>query len=263
MKRSGTIRLELAAETAALTIDNSSKRNAMSMQMWLDLPGLVHSANQNPSVKLITIRGAGDAAFASGADISEFKKLRDDPDLAAAYDDATGRAFASLHNSNKPVLALINGSCYGGGLAIALNCDLRLASQSAQFCLPPAKLGLGYGYENTEALVQIVGPVYAKEMIFTARVYPAARAYELGLVHAVYPDAEFEGESEQYIQSILNNAPLTIQAAKAAINCISGAAEPAQIEQARQKIAACFDSHDYAEGRSAFLDKRKVVFTGR
>lgn len=245
-----------------LTFWNPRRRNAVTLGMWRAIPGLLDGFAADPAVKVVAVRGAGEDAFVSGADITEFETLRSTPEGVAAYEDAATAAGAALQECPKPVVAVIRGWCVGGGAATALNCDLRFAASDALFAIPAARLGLGYRYQGVKRLADIVGPARAKEMFFTARRYAADEALAMGLVEQVAPVEEFEAAAATYLAGIAANAPLTVAAAKLAVNASlkdPGERDLAAVEAA---VMGCFASEDYKEGRRAFAEKRKPVFRG-
>ncbi|MCE9521709.1 MAG: enoyl-CoA hydratase/isomerase family protein [Alphaproteobacteria bacterium] len=244
-----------------LVLNAPLRRNALSLDMWLGIPQIIDRFEQDGGVRSIVVTGSGHEAFAAGADISEFNDHRATESSAKAYDEATQAAVGSIVRCTKPVIAAIRGICFGGGMALAMACDLRLASDDARFCIPAAKLGIGYGYEGTAALVSRLGPALAAEMLFTARVYTAPEAQTNGILHAHAAPADFDALVHQYTTMIAANAPLSMATAKLVIRAIASG-DPAERRAAEDRIAACMTSADYAEGRTAFLEKRKPRFHG-
>jgi enoyl-CoA hydratase/carnithine racemase len=248
---------------AWLVLRNPGKLNAVRLEMWQAIPDAIAALSADPAVRVVVLRGHGDEAFASGADISEFATHRKDAGSAAAYEGITARAFAALLACEKPLVAMVQGACIGGGLAIAVCADLRVAADDVKLALPPARLGLGYHLAGVERVVQLVGPSAAAEMFFTARQYGAEEALAIGLVNRVVPRPELVSYTERYARDIAANAPLTIRAAKRAI--VECQRDPAQrdVASVQRLVAACFESADYAEGVRAFLEKRRPRFEGR
>ena len=219
------------------------------------------SLDSHVDVRVIVIRGAGPEAFAAGADISEFGETRNDARAAATYEALNGAAFAAIRGASKPVTAMIQGYCIGGGLAIALACDLRVADASAVFALPPARLGLAYPLDGLRDLVATVGAAVAKDMLFTARRLKADEALRAGLINRLCLD--IEPEIRSLCAEISEGAPLTIKHAKLAIDLIAGRPGHMDEEEVAKLAAACFNSADYAEGQKAFTEKRVPRFAGR
>ncbi len=258
---SGTLRIERDGPIGYVVLDNPARRNAISAAMWQAFPVLLNELGQDPTVRCIVVRGAGDIAFAAGADISEFETNRADGDGVRNYEAATAAAHHALESTLKPVIAQIRGFCIGGGLAIALSCDLRYCADDSQFAIPAARLGLGYGIHGHRRLVATVGHARAREIMFSARRYDAQSAYELGLVNRVVPVADIEAYVHTLATELAANAPLTQAASKAAINATI--AEQGDFAQCETLIARCMQSADYREGRTAFMEKRKPKFEGR
>jgi enoyl-CoA hydratase/carnithine racemase len=247
-----------------LTFNNPARRNALSIDMWEGIPVVMAAFEADPEIRVIVLRGTLEAkAFISGADISEFEKRRATNRDSAGYNETSAKAFAAVEHCRKPVIAMIQGYCLGGGLAFALMCDLRLAGEGARFSIPAAKLGLGYGWTGFKKLSDLVGPAYAKEIFLTARQFNAAEAHGMGLVNRVLPDHELEAYVRSYCGMIAENAPMTIAAIRAAAEELARADGAIDTKRLDAMVAACFDSADYKEGRNAFLEKRKPQFKGR
>ena len=257
----GRVRAERDGAIGWLIFDQIERRNAINSAMWAAIPAAVAELDNNPEVRIIVLRGAGDVAFVSGADISEFKEARN-ADRAAEYAALNGRAFAALAGAAKPVIAMVHGFCVGGGTAIALHADLRYAADDAQFGIPAARLGLGYEAEGIERLAQLVGPSTAAEMLFTARRYGAEEALRVGLVNAVVPKAELESFVQDVAATIAANAPLTLRSAKLVLRELGQSPELRDTQLVEESIRACLASADYREGVQAFLEKRPPKFRG-
>lgn len=255
------LRVERDGPLGLLVLDNPARRNAIAAQMWHDLPPAVAQFAGDPAIRCIVVRGEGTDAFAAGADISEFEARRASEADVRSYEAQVDAAHRALEDSPKPVIAMIHGFCVGGGLAVALSCDLRYAGESARFAIPAARLGLAYGIAGLGKLVATVGHAAAREIMFTARRYDAGEALSMRLVHRVVPDAELPGLVREVGETLAANAPLTIAAAKSAINTLIAA--QGDFTAARAMIDACMGSDDYAEGRRAFMEKRAPRFTGR
>lgn len=243
-----------------LTFNNPERHNAMSLDMWRTATGALEQFEQNPVVRVIVLTGAGGKAFVSGADISKFESERATLDAVAEYNAAVDRFGQTLSNCSKPSIAMIRGYCVGGGVGIAVCCDLRIANEAARFAVPAAKLGLGYGYSNVRRIMDLVGPQFVTEMLLTARQFDAVEAARMGLVNRVVPDAEIEGAVREVAETIAGNAPLTIQAVKRIVRELRG--DEPDIAACDALVQKCFESADYREGRQAFLEKRKPVFRG-
>jgi enoyl-CoA hydratase/carnithine racemase len=256
------LRLERDGEIAFLIADNSSRMNALTAAMWKALPDRMAEAERDPQVRVVVMRGAGVRAFSAGADISEFESARAG-EKAADYDALNDAAFRALSHCTKPTIAMIHGFCLGGGLGLALCTDIRLADDKAEFAIPAAKLGLGYNARWVRPLLAAVPPSRAKEMLFTGRRFQVAEAMSMGLVNEVVPAAELEGRTRALAQEIAANAPLTVRAAKRVIDELVRHPETPDMAALDAAVAACFESEDYAEGRRAFLEKRKPRFEGR
>lgn len=257
------IRAEVEGPVGRLVIDNPDRRNAVALAMWQAIPGAVEALGRHPNVRVVVLRGAGPLAFVSGADISEFATVRRDAASARGYEAANAAAFAAVKRLEKPTVAMIRGFCLGGGLGLAVACDLRIAAADAVFGIPAARLGVGYPPDCIGDLVAAVGPQTAKMLFFTARRIDAPEALRVGLVAAVHSVEAFENEVEDLAHTIARNAPLTIRAAKAGVDAVVDGALVERREKLAAMTDACFASDDFAEGRTAFVEKREPSFGGR
>ncbi len=245
-----------------ITADNPARMNALTAAMWQALPGAVDAAVQDPEVRVVLLRGAGDKAFSAGADISEFESARTG-DAAKVYDALNDAAFNALIGCPKPTIAMIHGFCLGGGLGLALCCDMRIADETSQFAIPAAKLGIGYNARWVRPILAAIPAPRAKELLFTGRRFRSADAEAMGLVSQLVPKAELAATVKALAEEIAGNAPLSVAAAKRIIDEISRHPEHPDMSGLDAAVAACFESEDYAEGRRAFLAKRKPEFKGR
>lgn len=245
-----------------ITFNNPERRNAVSLKMWEALGVIVSDFQQDDNIRVIVLKGAGDKAFVSGADISEFEEKRNSPASEEEYAKKSALGSGMLYQLDKPLIAMIQGFCIGGGLAIALSADIRFATDDSKFGIPAAKLGLGYGYSGIKILSDLVGPSHAKDILFTARFMGAEEALRIGLINRIVSRDELESTVRDYARMIANNAPLTVKTAKAAVREAIKDPEDRDLARIAKMVDECFDSKDYAEGRSAFMEKRKPVFIG-
>ena len=259
---SGTIRTEVEGAIGWLIIDNEPKKNALSLAMWQAVAAAVKQLSDNPAIRLIVLRGAGPDSFVAGADISEFEETRSSPEKAKTYDEVNVAACEALKASDKPTLAMIRGHCLGGGLALALACDMRLAAEGAQFGIPAARLGLAYPLGLVADVLRAVPASIAKRLIYTAERLGSDEALRLGLVDELVAEADLETRTRDLARTIAANAPLTLRAAKIAINALADGSASEALAKAQSAANTCFDSTDFVEGRTAFLEKRKPVFEG-
>ncbi len=246
-----------------ITIDSPARRNALTLGMWQALTDALNAAEADPDIRCIVLRGAGGQAFSSGADISEFGDLRNSPASVIAYNEVCEQAMDRLHAVQKPTIAMIEGFCVGGGMALAISCDIRIAARNARFGIPAAKLGLGYDFAGISRLVDIAGPSRAKEIFFTARQFDAEEAYEMNLLNRLVAEEDLAQTVATYAAMIAENAPMTIASVKLAVGQARLDPDKRDLAACHAAELACFQSEDYAEGRQAFAEKRKPVFRGR
>ena len=246
-----------------LIFNNPARHNAVSLDMWQAVAAIIDDFEHDPAIRVIVVSGAGGKAFVSGADISEFKERRASEEAAAAYSKISEGARTRLQETEKPTIAMIRGYCIGGGVGTALACDMRIAAEGSKFGIPAAKLGLGYAYDGIKRLVDLVGPAYAREIFYTARQFTAEEALGMGLINRVVPPDQLETYVDDYCKMIAGNAPLTVHSAKISVREALKPESERDLDLCKRLVDACFASADYAEGRTAFMEKRRPVFEGR
>ncbi len=262
---SPTERVQAWTEGSTLHIrfNNPAKHNALSVDMWQAVPPLLAQAEKDPALRLVVFSGAGDKAFVSGADISQFEDMRAAREAVKHYEVMAEEALMSIYRCAKPTLACIRGYCIGGGVNVAISCDFRIASEDAVFSIPAARLGLGYRLSALKNLVNLVGVGVAKDLFFTARRIDAAEAKSVGLITRVAPGDKLADLLAEYTSTMAANAPLTVYAGKKIIEEMLKDDADLDRDMCKRLILDCFESEDYAEGRKAFMDKRKPVFQGK
>lgn len=256
------IRIERNGPIASIVFDHPERRNAMTAEMWAQIPPIAQELDGDDAVRVVVLRGAGDVAFVSGADISQFGEQRTG-EKARDYEIQNTDAFGAIESIGKPVIAAIHGFCIGGGFAIALTADLRYAADDAQFAIPAARLGLGYNPPGLATLARVVGEPAAKELFLTARRFKAEEAAMMGLVNRVMPKAKLDDFIDETARQIAENAPLTLRAAKAAFRDHARPLAERHPQQVEKLVLDCFESEDYGEGVDAFMNKRRPAFKGR
>lgn len=263
--RSPTERVQAWTEASTLHIrfNNPAKHNALSVDMWQAVPPLLAQAEQDPAIRLVVFSGAGEKAFVSGADISQFEDMRAAREAVKHYELMAEEALMSIYRCGKPTLACIRGFCIGGGVNVAISCDIRIASEDAVFSIPAARLGLGYRLSALKNLVNLVGVGVAKDLFFTARRIDAAEAKAVGLITRVTSAQQLPELLAEYTSTMAANAPLTVHAGKKIIEEMLKDDADLDRDLCKRLILDCFESEDYAEGRRAFMEKRKPVFQGK
>ncbi|MEM5582363.1 enoyl-CoA hydratase-related protein [Roseibium sp. AS2] len=254
--------LSVRGPIAELLLNAPVRKNALPLAAWQALPGELEIVRQDPSVRVCVLRGAGGESFCAGADISEFEAIRSTPAAAKHYDDINVAAFKALKSLPVPVFAAIEGPCLGGGLGLALACDLRIAAGSASFAIPAARLGLAYPPEALGDLLEAVSPSEAKKLLFTAQKLSSSEALRIGLINEVVEDTELDSRIEALCALVCDNAPLSLKAAKRAINLLAAPARAENLATLLEDARTCIDSADYREGCRAFLEKRAARFKG-
>jgi enoyl-CoA hydratase len=246
-----------------ITFNQPEKRNAMSVEMWVGLGEILDTFAEDSSVRVVILTGAGSKAFVSGADISQFDKLRSNADAQQEYDRMTSVGRNKFSEFRKPTIARIRGFCLGGGLAIAMQTDLRIAEVDAEFGIPAARLSIAYGFDGLRNLVNLVGPAHARMILYTGKRIDAAEAQRIGLINRMVPDDDLNEVVLDIARTIADNAPLSVAASKLTITEVLKDPADRDMDAVRAAGKLCFDSEDYKEGRRAFMEKRAPVFTGR
>jgi enoyl-CoA hydratase/carnithine racemase len=259
----GKILQRIADGVGIVTFNNPEKRNAMSLDMWEGLGQALVELRDDPDVRVVIMAGAGDKAFVSGADISQFEKTRHNAEASEEYSRRSAAQRALLADYPKPTIACIRGFCLGGGMQVAMLADIRFAAENSQFGIPAAKLGIAYGYDGLHNLVSLVGPSWARLIMYTGMRIGSAEAQRIGLVDRVLPDAELWDATLEIARTISGNAPLAIKAAKITIAQVLKDPGDRDFDAIKAIGTACMDSEDFREGRRAFMEKRKPVFKGK
>jgi enoyl-CoA hydratase/carnithine racemase len=259
----GKILRSVTDGVGVITFNNPEKRNAMSLDMWEGLGQALVELRDDPGVRVVILVGAGDKAFVSGADISQFEKTRHNAEASEEYSKKSAAQRALLADCPKPTIACIRGFCLGGGMQVAMLADIRIAAENSQFGIPAAKLGIAYGYDGLRHLVSLVGPSWARLLMYTGMRIGAAEGLRIGLVDRVVPDTELWDATLEIARTISGNAPLAVEAAKITIAQVLKDPEKRDMDAIKAIGTACMDSEDFREGRQAFMEKRKPKFKGR
>lgn len=245
-----------------VTFNNPGKRNAISLEMWEGLGQSLAELGDASTIRVVILRGAGDKAFVSGADISQFEKERHNAAASEEYSRRSAAQRALLANYSKPIIASIRGFCLGGGMQIAMSADIRIASDNSQFGIPAAKLGIAYGYDGLRHLVSLVGPSQARLLMYTGMRIDAVEATRIGLIDRMVLDEDLESTTMEIARTIAGNAPLAVRAAKITIAEVLKDPDARDVDAVKRIGTACMDSEDFREGRRAFVEKRRPRFTG-
>jgi len=245
-----------------ITFNNPEKHNAVSIEMWDALEQILDGFRSSQDIRVIVLSGAGGKAFVSGADISKFDKERSSKEAVLSYNKRTQKVYENLETFPKPTIAMIDGYCIGGGLNLAVCCDIRICSEKSKFAMPAAKLSLGYPFSSIKRLFDVMGPGMAKHFMFTAEKISASEALACGLVQKLVSEDSIDSYVKDYALNIANNAPLTIKAMKQIGIEISKNSDERDLLLCEKLASTCFDSEDYKEGRKAFMEKRKPNFQG-
>jgi enoyl-CoA hydratase len=262
-RMSDEILVERDGGMATVIFNRPKMRNAVSLAMWGEIANVTETLSRDDAVRAIVYRGAGRDAFASGADISEFKENRKDTETALAYNKKTEAAYTAIRLCPKPTLAMVFGFCMGGAMALAMACDLRFAAGGSKFGIPAAKLSIIYGLDPVHQLVDLVGPAYAKDILYSARTLDAPEALRIGFIQRLVPASELEAYTYDYLRTVAENAPLSIRGTKAQVQAIFEGINEGHRKKLFDMGIETFNSQDYAEGTRAFLEKRKPVFKGK
>ena len=263
MERSDKMLARKDGRIGTVIFNNPERQNAVSLEMWQTAAQILDEFAADEEVRVVVLTGAGGKSFVSGADVSRFEDERAGRKAVERYNAATEKVYSGLAAFPKPTIAMIQGYCIGGGLNLAICCDLRFCSEGSRFGLPAAKLGLGYGYAGLKRFIDTIGPSHTKDIFFSARQFGAAEALAMGIVNRVLPEPELASSVRDYAEGVAANAPLTVDAIKQISLEVLKPESQRNLEVAAELVARCFASQDYVEGRKAFLEKRKPVFTGK
>ncbi len=254
------VRLDITSPLGEIVLNKPEKRNALSVDMWAQFPALVADATDNPEVKVLIIHGGDAGAFAAGADISEFEDIYATRDSAKASGDTIAAALDAVEACPKPTIAAIEGACVGGGVSLAMACDLRVASESSKFGVTPGKLGLVYPAGDTRRLLQAIGPSATKDILFTGRIFPPQEAKEMRLIDRLTPEGTALLEARAFAEQIAAISQWSTRAIKRMIKGLQSGWSDTD-PGAAELFLEGFSNQDFQDGYRAFLEKRAPKFT--
>jgi enoyl-CoA hydratase/carnithine racemase len=257
------ILVESKGAIATVVFNRPRVRNAINHAMWSEIARVTGGLVKDDSIRAVVYRGAGTEAFASGADISEFTENRKDTETASRYNREVEAAYTAIRDCPKPTVAMIYGYCMGGAMGIAMACDLRFAAEGSTFGIPAARLSIIYGADAVGQLVDLVGPAYAKDILFSARAVGDREALAIGLIQRLLPVGELEAFTDTYLTTVADNAPLSVRGAKQTVQAYLDGLTQERRERLRLLARESSASEDYREGTRAFLEKRRPRFQGR
>jgi enoyl-CoA hydratase/carnithine racemase len=246
-----------------LTLNKPEKRNAICYEMWQLLRESLLAFSRDDKIRVVILKGAGEHGFSAGADISEFPEQLSSQQAIVDYQAIIRAALDALAGLTKPSIAMLHGLCFGGGASIALYSDIRIASQNTRIAIPVARIGQAYQWQDVQALVQLIGPAFTREMLYTGRHFTAVEAMQMGLVNRVVADDELAAFVEEYAGQISANAPLTINTVKQTVKEVLKDPAARDLAQIDRLVNACLTSEDCAEGYQAFIQKRRPRYKGR
>jgi len=258
---SGEILTGIDGQIATVTLSAPGRLNAMNLAMWRGIADAFTALDKDTSLRCIILRGAGEKAFAAGADIAEFQQERFDRDSARAYGAVMAAALEAIQTCRHPVVAMIHGACVGGGLELACCCDMRICGAASRFGVPVKNLGLVVALNEMQAVASVVGGTVALEIALEGRIFGADEALQKNLVNRVVPDEQVAGEAEATARRIADGAPLVARWHKSFARRL---ADPTPLSADDiEESYACFDTADFQTGYKAFLAKEKPEFEGR
>jgi len=257
------ILVEHEGAIATVVFNRPKVRNAISLGMWQEIARITEGLAKDDSIRAVVYRGAGTDAFAAGADISEFRENRKDRESALHYNRQTAAAYASIRGCPKPTVAMIYGYCMGGAMAVAMACDLRFAAEGSKFGIPAAKLNIIYPVDAVTQLVELVGPAYAMDILYSARAVDGAEALAIGFIQRLLPREDLERATYDYLRTVADNAPMSVRGSKVMVQSILDGLTEARRTHLQKLSLDVWDSEDYREGTRAFLEKRPPRFQGR